>query len=284
MMDEDAVRDFVSKAGDILGPYRDLAGSVLYSNKSTLKRGSILFYGINPGYEQKARHRVCWKIGASLTEFAAGFPDLESEPNKNVKPIPASERLYRDSNLIDDQQWPYVGRGGELSYKWHIGQSPYQSNTRNLLKLVSTNYPVVVGNWFFLQTSSAAGIQVELKNRGLNYDDFREHCWNVHQLIFRLTQPFLLITCEGVISAGRLRRKLTLQLVGERIFSGHLYQGNPTYCQHFTGRWVDESNNAHKIHVCKIPHSSWYNIVGKKYRDNLLVSDWFTDVVRTALR
>lgn len=38
-------------------------GRFLYSNKSTLKRGSILFYGINPGYDQVEEHRVCWKIG-----------------------------------------------------------------------------------------------------------------------------------------------------------------------------------------------------------------------------
>lgn len=80
-MDEHGVREFVRKAENVLSAYRELAGSVLYSNKSTLKPGSILFYDINPGYEQSAKHKVCWKIGDSLTEFAEGFQT--SPPNRS---------------------------------------------------------------------------------------------------------------------------------------------------------------------------------------------------------
>lgn len=281
-MCEEAVREFVCKARNILDTYRDLAGSVLYSNKSTFKPKSILFYGINPGYDQAANHKVCWKIGDSLTEFAAGFPDLETEPNKHINPLPATERLHRDRNLIDDQQWPNVGRNGQLPYGPDIGQADYQTNTRDLLRLIPTGRNVIVGNWFVVQTRSAGGIRPELENHGLKYAAFRDRCWEVQQVIFQLTQPLLLITCEDVLTRAKLRRKFKLRTIGERIFSGQLYQGSPTYCQHFRGWWLDELRNEHEIHVCKIPHSSWYNIVGKKYQDNLLVSDWFAHVVRSA--
>jgi hypothetical protein len=282
IMNEDAVRDFVSKAGDILRPYRDLAGSVLYSNKRTFKRNSIVFYGINPGYDQAAKHKVCWEIGYSLAQFAAGFPELDGEPNKQINPIPAGERLHRDPNLIDDQQWPYVGRGGHLRYKWAIGQAKYQNNTRDLLRLIPAHLNVIVGNWFFLQSRTAEGMKEELEKRGHNYPRFLDDCWRLQQVLFELTKPSLLITCEDVLSRAGLRSKLKLRPDGEPIFSGHRHHGNQTYCQHLRGCWLDESGNEHKIHVCKIPHSSWYGIVDKKYQDNLSVSDWFANVVRTA--
>ncbi len=281
-MDEQTIRDFVCKAENILSAYRDLAGSVLYSNKSTLKPKSILFYGINPGYDQAAKHKVCWKIGDSLAEFAAGFPDLLTEPNRHMNPLSVTERLYQDPNLIDDQQWPDVGRNGQLSYGPGIGRASYQTNARDLLSLIPAYLNVIVGNWFALQTRSAAGIQPELEKRGFDYNAFLEDCWKVHLLIFGITQPFLLVTCEGVLGPASLRDKLRLRKVGERVFSGQVYRGNRTYCQHFRGCWPDESGNEHTIHVCKMPHSSWYNIVDKKYKDNHLVSDWFTNVVQTA--
>jgi hypothetical protein len=281
-MDEQTITEFVCKAENILRPYSDLAGSVLYSSKSTLKLNSIVFYGINPGYEQTANHKACWKIGDSLTEFADGFPDLASEPNKHVNPIPTTERLHRDCNLLDDQQWPYVGRGGELRYKWAIGQANYQNNTRSLLRLIPANFNVIVGNWFFLQSRTADGMKEELEKRGHNYATFLDDCWRLQRVLFELTKPCLLITCEDVLGRAGLRRKLKLRANGEPIFSGHRHHGNQTYCQHFRGCWLDESSNEHKIHVCKIPHSSWYNIVGKKYQDHLLVSDWFSNVVRSA--
>lgn len=241
-----------------------------------------MFYGINPGYDQAAKHKVCWKIGDSLAEFAAGFPDLDSEPNKHINPIPSTERLHKDPNLIDDQQWPCVQRDGQLCYRWGIGKATYQANTRDLLKLVPAHLNVIVGNWFVLQTRTAAGIKTELEKRGHNYARFLDDCWRVQELIFRITRPCLLITCEGVIGPARLRRKLKLRKVSERIFSGQLYQGNRTYCDHLRGFWLDELGNEQRIHVCKIPHSSWYNIVDKKYQDDLLVSDWFANVVQTA--
>jgi hypothetical protein len=281
-MCEDAVREFVCKARNILDAYRDLAGSVLYSNKSTLKLNSVVFYGINPGYEQTANHKVCWKIGNSLTEFAAGFPDLASEPNKHINPISTAERLHGDRNLIDDQQWPFVGRGGHLRYKWAIGQSSYQNNTRDLLRLIPAHLNVIVGNWFFLQSRTADDMKEELEKRGYNYARFLDDCWRLQQVLLELTQPCLLITCEDVLSRAALRGKLKLRADGEPIFSGHRHHGNRTYCQHFRGCWLDESGNEHKIHVCKIPHSSWYNIAGKKYQDSLPFSDWFANVVRTA--
>jgi hypothetical protein len=284
-MDEKTIREFVGKAENILSPYSDLAGSILYSNKSTLKRklNSILFYGINPGYDQAARHKVCWKIGNSLTEFAAGFPDLATEPYRDVNPIPAAERLHRDRNLIDDQQWPDVRRNGDLCYGPGIGRAKYQTNTRDLLRLIPAHFKVIVGNWFVLQTSKAEGMRDELEKRGHNYARFLEDSWRVQQVIFELTQPLLLITCEDVLGRARLRRNLKLRRDGERIFSGQPHQGNPTYCEHFRGHWLDKLGKDQRIHVCKIPHSSWYNILGKKYRDNLLVSDWFASVVQTAL-
>jgi hypothetical protein len=281
-MDEKTVRDFVGKAGNILSPYSDLAGSILYSNKSTLKRDSVLFYGINPGYDQAATHKVCWKIGDSLVEFAAGFPDLDSEPNRHINPIPATERLHKDLNLIDDQCWPAVLRNGRLRNGQHIGRADYQVNARSLLKLIPAHLDVVVGNWFVVQTSKAEGMRAELEKQGHNYARFLDDCWSLQQLIFELTQPCLLITCEDVIGRAGLRSKLRLRGDGERIFSGQTHQGHPTYCEHFTGRWKDKFGKDQRIHVCKIPHSSWYNILGKKYRDNLLVSDWFANVVRTA--
>ena len=153
-----------AKAENILRAYRDLAGSVLYSNKSTLKRGSILFYGINPGYDLEAKHRVCWKIGDSLAQFATGFPDLDSESFTN--PVPLTERLHKDRNLIDDQRWPRVLHSGEFCYTWDIGRADYQVNARNLLKLIPAHLDVIVGNWFVLQTRTAAGIKGDLKNGG----------------------------------------------------------------------------------------------------------------------
>jgi hypothetical protein len=281
-MDEQTIKDFVCKAGHILSAYRDLAGAVLYSNKSTLKRRSILFYGINPGYDQAAKHKVCWKIGDSLAEFAGGFPDLDSEPNKHINPIPSTERLHKDPNLIDDQQWPCVQRDGQLCYRWGIGKANYQANTRDLLKLVPPHRNVIVGNWFVLQTRTAEGMEAELEKLGHNYARFLDDCWRFQQLIFELTQPCLLITCEDVLGRAGLRRKLRLRRDGERIFSGQLHQGHPTYCEHFRGRWLDKFHDEKRIHVCKIPHSTWYNILGKKYQDNLLVSDWFANVVRSA--
>lgn len=281
-MCEDAVDEFVCRARKILDAYRELAGSVLYSNKSTFKPKSILFYGINPGYDQSAEHKVCWKIGDSLTEFAAGFPDLTTEPKGDFSPIPPAERLQRDRNLIDDQRWPDVRRNGQLCYGPGIGRAKYQTNTRDLLRLIPAHLNVIVGNWFVLQTRTAEGMKVELENRGHNYARFLDDCWRVQQVVFDLRQPYLLITCEGVIGMARLRSKLRLRKVGERIFSGQPHQGNPTHCQHFRGRWSDRKGHEQTIHVCKIPHSTWYNILGMKYRDNLLVSEWFADVVRAA--
>lgn len=281
-MNEDDVRTFLAKAEVILRAYRGLAGSVLYSNKSTLKRGSILFYGINPGYDQVAKHRVCWKIDDALSEFATGFPVLASEPNKDINPIPAAQRLHKDRNLIDDQEWPNVEADGRLEDGPGVGRAKYQINARSLLKLLPPHLDVVVGNWFFLQTRKAEEIEPELERRGFDYAQFLDDCWRVQRVIFEITRPPLLITCEGVLGPARLRSKLKLRKCGERIFSGHVYRGHQTYCERFIGRWLDESGKEKKIHVCKMPHSSWYNI---EAQDNAKeVREWFAKFVEAALR
>src|SRR5207245_2410316 len=114
------------------------------------------------------------------------FPDLATEPYRDVNPIPAAERLHRDRNLIDDQQWPDVRPNGHLCYGPGIGRAKYQTNTRDLLRLVPAHFKVIVGNWFVLQTSKAEGMRAELEKQGHNYARFLEDCWRVQQVIFEL--------------------------------------------------------------------------------------------------
>ena len=94
--DGQQVQRFVTDSKRSLEPYLNEYGLVIYSNKSTLRRNPVVFYGLNPGCDPDIGHPIRWTIEKSLDHFEDGFKILQETRDS------AGSSL----NLINDQCWP----------------------------------------------------------------------------------------------------------------------------------------------------------------------------------
>jgi len=237
----------------------------------------VLFYGINPGYDpSKTRdHPITWKIGDSLDYFVDGFSNVRKAISAKAEGLPNSERLHSDCNLIDDQFWPRPSLKGDHP----TGRAPYQNHTRNMLLSIGHGGALIT-NLLFLQAAKPKEIGKELKGR--KYKDFEDACWQVHELIFQITQPRVVVTCSSALNEG-LRKRLKLTLVPPTKNSGYGPEQRKWHCKQWRGSWRCESGNNREIAVCQVPHMSYYNVQGDYSKKNG-VSEWARTITEAGLK
>ena len=267
---ETRVQQFVRDSNAILEPYLNTKyGLVLYSHKSTLRSNPVLFYGFNPGCEPSREHEIRWTIGQSLDYFSDGFDILKKRPSSDLIKSLRSERLHEECNLIDDQCWPFPS----FVDNYPMGQAPYQKNTRNLLRAIG--HPgALITNLLFLQSAKPTDIPKDQR--------FEDACWRVHELIFKITKPSLIVTCSTVLDRG-LRRNLSLKLVPPPLDSGYGPPKGKWKCKQWEGKWRDEAMKDRRIVVCQIPHMSYYDIAAD-YSKKKGVAEWARGVLQDATK
>jgi hypothetical protein len=266
---EELVQRFVNDTRELLKPQLSDYGLIIYSHKSTLRRNRVLFYGFNPGYDPSREHAIRWTIGESLEYLSNGFEVQGKEVKGDLNQLPLSERLYEYCNLIDDQHWPYPSF--ETDYR--VGQAPYQQHTRNLLRAIG-HTDALITNLDFRQAAKPEDIP---KNR-----KFEDACWKVHELIFRITQPNVIVTCAAVVDKC-LERKLDLKLVPPARNSGYGPSQRKWKCKHWEGKWRDEAMKEHKIVVCQIPHMTYYDIAAE-YSRKKGIAEWARSIVHEGMK
>ena len=265
------VQQFVRESKEILRPYLEEPGLVIYSHKSTLRRNLVLFYGFNPGYDPSKEHCIRWSIGQSIERFADGFDSLRKRTDADSDKLTAIERLHTDCNLIDDQCWPFPS----FRKDYRVGRARYQSNTRSLLTQLGCG-DALITNGLFLQSIGPEVLRDQLGRNG--YQELVDACWKVHELIFEITQPRVIIACASVVNdVLRERLGLTLKPGEPPLHSG--YQN--WKCQHWIGSWKDKSEEERRIVVCQVPHMSFYN-VGAEYSRKAGVPVWAKAIVDAA--
>jgi hypothetical protein len=267
--DDDLVEQFFKPTQKILSPrhYDQKWGLVIYSNKTTLRRNNrVLFYGVNPGYDPEVKQPIRWSINDSLTFFADGFRKVKDESDSDSNKLLPHERLHPDCNLIDDQSWPDRGNPAR-------GRAKYQQATRCLLKGIG-HPDALVTNWFFHQTKNVAELDSGLKDTGQK--DFLDACWRVHQLIFEITKPRVIVTCSSVLERG-LKKRLGLKRVPPDKDSGYGPNGRKWKCREWEGTWGDQ-----RIVVCQVPHSTYYDFEAEYCKTNDVIG-WAKQVVAKAV-
>jgi hypothetical protein len=246
---ESLVQQFVRNSKESLKPCLKEYGLVLYSHKSTLRRNPVLFYGYNPGCDPSVSHPIRWTIEQSLDYFEDGFKILED-----------SEFRGNNPGLINEQRWPTPS----FSRDYDKGQAPYQRRTRCLLEAIGC-CDALVTNLFFRQTRDAEQLRATLG------DDFVEACWRVHEIIFRITEPNVIIACREVVRQ-MFRREFGL---GSSPISEIRAKHAEWKCRHWQGNW-----EGRPIDVLEIPHFSRYDIT-KPARKSVL--DWAEEIVSTCV-
>jgi hypothetical protein len=252
---------FIRETKNILRPYLSDPGLVLYSNRSTLRRNPVLFYGINPGYDpiEAKNHPITWAIGDSLDYFEDGFEFLRTEPCANLNPLPGSNRLHGDCNLIDDQCWPLPGFNRDND----VGRAPYQRRTRHLLKSIGFSGALVT-NLLFLQSKSIRALDKKLTSN--ERTSFLERCWRVHELILEVCSPNVILTCSTVIDRCFENQFGLRELACQRFPARHALNGNGKDwdCRVWETEWRERP-----LTVIAIPHMSVYDITNPNRRCTL---------------
>lgn len=261
---EDLVQQFVEESKGILKGHLEQYGLLIYSNKSTLRRNPVLFYGVNPGGDPARNHATRWTIDESLDVFSNGFDDLRKEANDDPNKLRDERRLHEDCNLIDDQRWPRPNPNQPDSNR---GRQRYQNNTRDLLTAIG-HRDALITNLLFLQTTRPEDMRRDLTKD--EYKQFKDDCWDVHKLICRITEPKVIVTCASVVDGG-LKESFSLKLLDHRS-SGYANW----LCKHWEGTW-----NNKKIVVLQIGHPSYYkiNAQGGKHE----IAEWAKGIVAKAI-
>jgi hypothetical protein len=227
----------------------DLKGLVIYSSKNTLCSNPVLFFGINPGIPPSLEHEICWTMRQSLRYFSNGYDVLKYD----------SSAKKAEYNLIDDQCWPRPPLYQKPDYP--PGDAPYQRRVRYLLHEIG--HPnALVTNLIFLQSRSLRTLHSALpppeRKKLLNV------CWSVHEEIFKICDPNIVITCPAVIKEF-LRQKFGLWSV-ETFPARHVLNGDGRdwQCQVWEGEW-----NKRSLTVITMPHMSIYDITNPSRRPTM---------------
>ena len=242
------VQQFVKDSKSILKAHLNEYGLTLYSHKSTLRHNPVLFYGYNPGYDPKTvvDPAIRWTIEESLDYFRNGFKNLQE----------SRDAPGRSLDLINDQPWPMPPRF--VNY-YEKGQAPYQQRVRRLLEAID-HRDALVTNLFFLQTRDAE------QHRAIPDEEYKKACWKVHEIIFQITGPRVVITFHNTVKHG-LRDAFRLGPVDERPTGWGSHKG-----KHWQGHW-----KSRKICVVSFPHFSRFDIPQASRTD---VFKWVDDIVR----
>jgi len=121
----------------------------------------------------------------------------------------------------------------------------------------------LVTNLFFLQTRDAEQLRAILDVV------FIKACWEIHELIFQITAPRVIITCHDVAEEV-FRDKFGL---GSKSVAEIRAEHGEWKCRLWQGRW-----QSRQICVVKLPHFSRYDITQPRCR---VVLEWAKDIVRT---
>ena len=140
------------------------------------------------------------------------------------------------------------------------GQAPYQRRVRFLLEAIA-HPDALVTNLYFLQTRDAEQLEAILSK------EFVKACWEVHELLFKITEPRVIITCHDVteeVFCGKF-------VLGSKPVEIEAKHGN-WKCRRLQGQW-----KSREICVVKIPHLSIYDITQPRCRT---VLEWVKKIVR----
>jgi hypothetical protein len=126
------------------------------------------------------------------------------------------------------------------------GQAPYQRRLKCLLKAIRhAGAPdALVTNLFFPQSQRADQLGTSKETK-----DFKKACWRIHELIFDIALPRVMITSHGVVEEG-LRNKFGLDF---KPVSKRAAEHGEWECRHWHGLWQSRT-----ICVVEIPHLSVY--------------------------
>ncbi len=246
------VCNFVSVARAKLQPYLERIGLVIYSKSSTLAPNPVVFLGFNPGQNPSVIDPTHWTIGEALDKF----------------PLQTKSLLW--------QVWPQAGRGtrqegGVSVYKHHYeeGKAPYQKRGRHLLDSIGFQN-AIVSNFLFLQTGNARAA-----SRLEGISEIVMRCWEVHEAIFAIANPKVVITTSEVIRWMRKYELLALNgPIGEGCRAG--YQN--WRCERYLARLIHG-----EITVLQVPHMSfWACDTDNEVRRNAV--QWVATAVRDAVR
>jgi hypothetical protein len=182
------VLEFLQQAKLELAQYLDCTGLLIYSNVDTLRSNAVIYWGFNPGQDPDVQHETNWKIQDALDYFPT-----------------------QSESLIDVQRWPNTNGGivvyenGTRRYKveYKTGMAPYQRGVRHLLETIQ-HPDALVTNYIFVQSRCMESLA--------ETDELVARCWRVHELIFQITQPQVLITTAGVVASMRRHRLVSLVL------------------------------------------------------------------------
>lgn len=148
------IENFISNARMATASIAGESGSFLYSAANTLRKGDFYFLGLNPGGN------------AGTQTIDAAFGDL----------IKNSE-----NNAYLDEEWESEKK------QYEKGKHPLQKNAKTLfddvLKVELRN--VCSSNLIFIQSSEEGGS---------GYPKNADICWPVHEMIFNIVQPKVVIT------------------------------------------------------------------------------------------
>jgi hypothetical protein len=249
---------FLTTARRELEPYCGKIGLVIYSAVDTLASNPVIFWGFNPGQDPTVSDPTHWTITEALTRFPT----------------------QKESLLL--QVWPDAksrtrNEGGKRVYRrsFPAGGAPYQRGIRHLLSAIGhfgegTNFPEpLVTNFLFVQTGSAreAGAMPNIK-------DIVERCWRVHEQIFSIAQPRVLITSASVLEYVRRFNLMDLNATDE--------QPIPTgYFNWCCKRWETVIEHG-RVVVLQVPHMSYWGGCIEKEKSQKAVK-WVAKMVRNAL-
>ena len=238
--------EFLAQAKVELAQYLDCTGLLIYSSVGTLRRNAVIYWGFNPGQDPDVQHETNWKIRDALEYFPA-----------------------QSESLIDAQRWPNTARGeivdehGIRRYKvdYNAGMAPYQRGVRHLLQAIQ--HPnALVNNYIFVQSRCMESLP--------ETDELVARCWRVHELIFQITQPQVLITNAGVVAS--MRRRGLESLVREEVCPVPSGWAN-WRCKVWKGR---------RFLVIETPHMSfWGKTIHTKGEEAVM---WVSEKIRERLQ
>jgi hypothetical protein len=253
-MNEHAVADFTRRTGELLAGHLNDLGLLVYSSVDTLKESPVVFWGYNPGGGDEVTDPTLWTIAEALERFPS-----------------------QDYSFITGQQWPNGslgtvpdGKGGKRYWvNYEVGQAPYQRAVAAVLNRVG--YPqALVTNFIFFQSQRQDDLQ--------DTDRKIDLCWPVHQLLFQIARPRVLITTKTVTDHLQRRGLMQFGRIAGSIASGW----SNWKCSHWREVKVPSCPTLGDLTVLTIAHPSfWGKVIDRKGGDALR---WLSEKVGEALK
>lgn len=251
------IEAFLKTAQRELAPYSESIGLVIYSPVDTLAPNPVAFWGFNPGQDPKVTDPTHWTIAEALSRFPTQTESLLMQVWPDARGGTRDEREKR----VYCRAFP-------------AGGAPYQRGIRHLLSAIrrsrqGTNFPEpLVTNFLFLQTASA-----EEAGAMRNIGDIVQRCWRVHEAIFGIAQPRVLITSANVLEYVRRFTLMPLKPTNESIHSGY-----SNWC---CKKWETVVKHG-GMTVLQVPHMSYWGGCIERERSQEAVA-WIEKMVRKAM-